>query len=341
MTSAPPLLLLLACAAFAGFLATRVRLPMITGALVAGFVLGPAMGVVTPAMTSSILAPLATATLAWIALAAGARMTAAVVKETGKSAAISTVAQLVVCAPMLALVFWATAPVELMPFAALCGVVATTRSPIITVAVLRETKADGPLARHLLSVVVLQSAATMPLFFALLLWMRADTGGAPLDVVDVVKVSGSLALIAIGFVIANAHARVSTTIEQMGRVAPLLLVAFFAVAGASVDVAALRVWWPLALLLSVVRAALTFCACRLGHRLAGDPDVVVRHAWIGLLPQAGVTAALASLVATTLPGYGAQAFATLAMAVVFVDEIVGAPLLRLALARAGETRTSS
>src|SRR5688500_15381021 len=109
---------------------------MITGALIAGFVLGPALGVVTPAMTSSILAPLATATLAWIALAAGARMSPAVVKETGKSAALSTVAQLVVCAPMLALVFWFAAPIELLPFAALCGVVATTRSPIITVAVL-------------------------------------------------------------------------------------------------------------------------------------------------------------------------------------------------------------
>lgn len=311
---------------------------MITGALVAGCVLGPALGVVTPAMTSSILAPLATATLAWIALAAGARMTPAIVRATGKSAAVSTVAQLVVCAPIIAVAFWATAPVDLVPFAALCGVVATTRSPIITVAVLRETKADGPLARHLLSVVVLQSAATMPLFFGLLLWMRAQAGGEALAPVDIAKVVASLLLIAVGFVVANVHERARASIERVGRVAPLLLLAFFAVAGASVDVTALRAWWPLALSLSVVRALLTFVACKIGHAIARDDDVVRRHAWLGLLPQAGVTAALASLVATTLPGYGAQAFATLAIAMVFVDEIVGAPLLRLALVRAGEAQ---
>src|SRR6185503_8519269 len=58
--------------------------------------------------------------------------------------------------------------------AVLWGIVSTTRSPIITVAVLNDTKARGPLADHVLSVVVLQSAATLPLFFAALVWARAD-----------------------------------------------------------------------------------------------------------------------------------------------------------------------
>jgi hypothetical protein len=132
----------------AGLLARRARLPHITGALAAGLVLGPLTHLVTLADVRP-LALLASVTLAWIAVLAGGHMTPGTLRETWRSALASSVAQIVVCAPLLALAFAVLAPVELVPLAALWGIVTTTRSPIITIAVISERKADGPLARHL------------------------------------------------------------------------------------------------------------------------------------------------------------------------------------------------
>lgn len=381
-----PLLALFVVAWLAGVGARRVGLPHITGALFAGVIFGPVLHVVTAAHVRS-LAVLAAVTLAWIAVLAGARMSPPMLRETWRSALTSALCQLVVCVPLLGVVFFVAAPFEahghgaaatavtpataaatsavsgpaglagLAALAGLWGIVATTRSPIITVAILQETKADGPLARHILSVVVLQSALSLPLFFVVLSVARAA-----FTWLDVVKIVTSLGFVALGFALAHGirgvlggvlggvHGGVlggvlggatgSPVLALGERAAPLLLTVFFAMAGASVDVDALVALWHLAVAACVVRAILTFAACRIAHALSGDVDVVRRLAWLGLLPQAGVTVALASLEASSIPVHG-PAFATLAIAVVTVDEVVGAPLLRHVLARAGETRPSS
>jgi hypothetical protein len=93
--------------------------------------------------------------------------------------------------------------------------------------------------------------------------------------------------------------------------------------------------WPVALALVSARTLTTFVACRVGHRLAGDPAAVRQNGWLALVSQAGVTIGLASIAGEHLPGIG-RPFASLAIAVVGIHELTGPIMLRLGLQRAGE-----
>ncbi|MEX1368439.1 MAG: cation:proton antiporter, partial [Nannocystaceae bacterium] len=68
-----------------------------------------------------------------------------------------------------------------------------------------------------------------------------------------------------------------------------VFIIFFTNAGASIDLAATWSVLPLALVLCVARAGGYFVAGRVGGAAGGEPDAVRRLAWLGYLPQAGVT----------------------------------------------------
>jgi Kef-type K+ transport system membrane component KefB len=113
------------------------------------------------------------------------------------------------------------------------------------------------------------------------------------------------------------------------------MIVFFATAGAKLDLQALRELWPIALAFFVARALVTVVSCRLGHRLADDPPVVRRLGFTPFVSQAGVTIGLATIVADALPGVG-KALATLAIAVVGLNELAGPVIFTWGLKKAGE-----
>ena len=61
------------------------------------------------------------------------------------------------------------------------------------------------------------------------------------------------------------------------------------------DLSILVRMWPIALTLAFGRILFTFLGCRLGHRLAKDPDEVRKYAFTSFISQAGVTIGLAQL----------------------------------------------
>lgn len=113
-------------------------------------------------------------------------------------------------------------------------------------------------------------------------------------------------------------------------------VIFFAVAGATIHLDVLGVVGLPAVLFVVVRGLGFLTGTHVAARVAGAPDVVRRWAGFGLLPQAGLALALASLFAKAFPEFGADA-AALTLSVVAINEIVAPALYRMALVRAGET----
>ncbi|MCA9652255.1 MAG: cation:proton antiporter [Myxococcales bacterium] len=115
-----------------------------------------------------------------------------------------------------------------------------------------------------------------------------------------------------------------------------VFIVFFTNAGASIDLAATWSLLPLALVLCGARAAGYFVAARVGGAAGGESDAVRRLAWLGYLPQAGVTLGLVGLAAGSLPELGTT-IAALGMAVVAVNLLVGPVTLRMALQGAGET----
>ncbi len=112
-------------------------------------------------------------------------------------------------------------------------------------------------------------------------------------------------------------------------------IVFFAVAGASVHVHALRTIGIPAACFVVVRGLGLLTGARLGAGLARAPETVRRFAGYGLLPQAGLALALALLFQRTFPVAGADA-AALVFAVVAINELAAPIAYRWALIRSGE-----
>ena len=74
-----------------------------------------------------------------------------------------------------------------------------------------------------------------------------------------------------------------------------------------------------------------------GGRLGGDPPRFNRLAGMAYLTQAGVSLGLALEVTRCFPGWG-DAFVTVIVAVIAVNQMIGPIAMKQALTRAGETR---
>jgi Kef-type K+ transport system membrane component KefB len=112
-------------------------------------------------------------------------------------------------------------------------------------------------------------------------------------------------------------------------------VLFFAVAGASLHLSALKAVGLLAPVFALTRATGLLSGGKLGAKVAGAHPTVQRFAPYGLLPQAGLALALSHLMARTFPSLGAEAGA-LTLSVVALNEIFAPVVYRWALVKSGE-----
>ena len=111
---------------------------------------------------------------------------------------------------------------------------------------------------------------------------------------------------------------------------------FFAIAGADLDIAVLRTTWVVATAIVLTRMVALWVSTYLGAQLVGDPPVIRHHAWMGFLAQAGVTLGIANLVRERFPVWGVH-MATIIVATIAVNQIIGPPAFRWALVRSGES----
>ncbi|HEY1098471.1 MAG TPA: hypothetical protein VGF99_06070 [Myxococcota bacterium] len=379
----------------AGQAAAMVNLPRLTGYLLAGIVVGPQVaGFITKGDVKALGLVNALA-LALIGLQAGAEVTLSILGRIWKSLSIAAACQLIGTIGLSAGVFWALSshlpflegltPTAVVAMALLWGVFAFTRSPAVTLAVLAETRAKGPLSEWAMGLVVVFDVLVLPIFTGAVTFARGEIEGLPFDPgvflelthelwesilagiagglllgfvlriasgasrVLIVVVVGYLVtaacaylrydtlfvFVVMGFVAVNIVGTGNALLSAAERTSGAVFVVFFALAGAKLDLEALRVLWPVAIALAVARAVGTFGAGQIAHRLAGDPPGVRRYGWLALVSQAGVTIGLASLVGDMLPGVG-RGLATLVIAVVGIHELIGPVVFKLGLGRAGE-----
>jgi Kef-type K+ transport system membrane component KefB len=153
----------------AGTLTSRVieilGVPHLTGYLVAGIIAGPHVLHLIDHASVTRLQPVNTLALALIAFAGGAEIKLETVRRSLKSLAIAMTLQSVAVLAAVGGVFYLVAP-TLIPFtrtltpsgvlgvALLWGVLAVSRSPSATLAVLAETRARGPLTSFSLAFVM-------------------------------------------------------------------------------------------------------------------------------------------------------------------------------------------
>lgn len=145
-----------------------------------------------------------------------------------------------------------------------------------------------------------------------------------------------LVFIVAGLVVRNFSEHEHDLLPPLQKVSLPVFVVFFTNAGASVDIAATLSVLPLALAMCLARVVSYITASRVGGRFGGETPVVRRLAWLGYLPQAGVTLGLTGLAAGQLGGQLGNAVTTLGMALVALNLLIGPVTLRAALRRAGE-----
>ena len=384
------------------------RLPLITGFLATGILVGPFVLALLSAESLTDLRFVDEASLAFIAFAAGAELRYRELKSRLRSIGWVTLGLLAVT--FAAVVAAVLALADRMPFVAglgpsgrlvvalLAASVLIARSPSSAIAVVNELRARGPFTKTVLGVTVVMDVVVIVVFGlnssiagALLKGAGLRPGLIALVLAEVLlsiaagvavgrlipqltRLPGppairSLAFLAsgyaifaaseslrhgsearlgvevflepllismvAGFVIANFSDRRTAFQRLLDDVGPGVYVAFFTLAGASLEFDTLLGIWTVALALFATRLAAVFLGAFSGGWAAGDPMRLNRLGGLAFVTQAGVGLGLAKEVAVEFPPWGGS-FATLMIAVIVLNQIVGPPLFKLALHLAGE-----
>src|SRR5438445_620094 len=165
---------LLLAAYLGGELAGRVRLPHLTGYLIVGFAVGPAwLGLVRREEVDA-LGFIADAAIALIALAVGSELSLESLRQ-GR-VALARLATGAIVFPFLAVTLVMLSVSASFPLtrhqplgdgavvALVLGTIAVASSPVVTMAMMSELDARGPVARALLSITVMKDIAAVILF---------------------------------------------------------------------------------------------------------------------------------------------------------------------------------
>ncbi len=394
-----PLGFALIAAYLLGTAAERIRLPRLSGYLLFGLICGPfLLNLITSAMARDLQVVNGFA-LALIALIAGLELSVTRLRTQLRSVLIVGGVVMIGTLVVLTTVLWLAWP--LLPFAdvgagaprlaaaLVTAALVASFSPTVTIAVIAETRARGPLTELIMAIVIMADLLLILLFALAMQYARWTMSSVASEVALPVQLAwdivGSLAF---GGVVGAAFAaylriiRRETTLALLGVcallavVAPLLhfeliltalgaglvvenvappegdelrtaiehgalpvLVAFFAAAGASLQLDVLAVVGSTAIVLSTLRLGLIRGFATAAVRSASLQDTPARFAWMGLISQAGVTLGLATIVATEFPGWGAQV-RTLVVALTGLHVLTGPILLKAGLQRAGEIDAS-
>lgn len=220
-------------AAFAGGkVAARLGLPRITGYLLVGLIVGPFVsGLLTSDMLLGAKAVEGVA-VALIALTAGGEIRIDWVKSQAKRLALITFSELfVVALGVFGTVMLTRAFLPFMPrddlltgsiIAMVFGAIAVANSPTVTIAVIAENRAEGPLTRTVLGVTILKDVCVIILFAVALTLAKEALGegtGQSLGLTLARELGGSI-LVGIGFGIG-----ISFFLRYVNRETPVFVLA--------------------------------------------------------------------------------------------------------------------
>ncbi|MCD4774745.1 MAG: cation:proton antiporter [Candidatus Aegiribacteria sp.] len=371
---------------FMGRFAEKVRLPAITGFILAGLLLGPScIGLVHEDLDET-LASITEIALALIALVIGSEFSLKKLRTIGKPVVIITLFQL--CGTFILVTAGLVIAGMKFEYAAILGAIASATAPAATVAIIRELKARGPFVDHLYGVVALDDAGCV-LLFAAVTAIAGNSLGSATGLVNsvfhaVIEIFSSIALgafaglvlhlltrkrrranevlivllgvvlilsaisncfhlsallasMAAGTMMANLSRKTHRIINTLDSISPPLYAAFFAIAGAELNLAILTS--PHILLMGgifvLARAAGKILGVHFGASAANSDPLIKKYLGFGMLPQAGVAIGLV-LFLDTMPYFAINRSITttlinIVLFSVLVNELTGPPLSRYAV----------
>ena len=138
-----------------------------------------------------------------------------------------------------------------------------------------------------------------------------------------------------GFFVANYTRHRAELHKIIEEAAPWVFLAFFTLVGVSLEMDVLRHTWMVAVALLVVRLVGIYLGCFAGSRALGHGANQNLVLGMTSITQAGVSIGLAKQVGVEFPDWG-SGFATLAIGVIVLNQLIGPPCFKWALRLAGE-----
>jgi Kef-type K+ transport system membrane component KefB len=138
-----------------------------------------------------------------------------------------------------------------------------------------------------------------------------------------------------GFVVQNFSVQGRKFVEALEANSLPLYALFFAVAGADLRLGVIPSVWQVGLILILGRLILIYLSTYLGAVASSESHTIRKYSWMGFIAQAGVTLGLANIVQDRFPVWG-EGVATIIIAMIAVNQLIGPPLFRLSLVRAKE-----
>lgn len=151
--------------------------------------------------------------------------------------------------------------------------------------------------------------------------------------------SSLLLCMAIGAMMSNFYRESEKMLDLTEHWTPAVLLLFFVISGAELDLAVVPTVGLLGVLYLVLRSAGKYFGARLGAAVVHEEPNVRKYLGVALLPQAGVAIGMSQIVVNALPSeYGSQIRAVVLCATL-VYELFGPLLTKIVLKKAGEIRS--
>lgn len=387
----------------------KIRLPLITGFLLSGLIIGPFGLDLIQLKSIENLRFVNNTSLAFIAIVAGTELYLKEIRTAVKSIFWNTLTQLIIIFVIISVaVFFLE---DLIPFMAgmntpskiavaiLTGTIFIAKSPSSVVAVINEMRAKGPFTKMAIGVTVILDVAVIVLFTICLTIANNLIHGTPFNYTFIIVLFLELLItVLFGFLfskiltallalpIANyikivallfcgfGVYKLSYLLESFGssylgldmliepllvciiasflvtnysryrddlnvlirQIGPAVYAAFFTLAGATLSVDILIKTWGIALIIFALYIVSLITASYLGNGLALNPKLYRKVGWMPFITQAGVGFALVYEVAHGFPAWGNE-FATIIIAVIVLNQLIGPPLFKWAIKLAGES----
>ena len=193
------ILLLLGVLLTAGFLFTRItnkaKLPKVSGYIVAGIIIGPYVLGLLPFEMLDSMGFVGDVALSFIAFGVGRFLKAEVLKRSGKSVIIITLAESIIAGILVTVCMYFIFHLDI-ELSLLLGAIATATAPASTMMTIKQYRAEGEFVDKLLQVVALDDVVCLLVFsMAISVVNSMETGSVPFDSVVLPIIYNILAIL--------------------------------------------------------------------------------------------------------------------------------------------------
>ncbi|MEA3348047.1 MAG: PTS sugar transporter subunit IIA [Pseudomonadota bacterium] len=159
-----------------GGAARRLHLPSVTGNIVAGIIIGPYLThLLTHEIVYQTLKPISEIALSLIAISIASHLK--IRRIAPQALSLLSIALAQALAAMVAVYFFCNFWLDNWVISLLLATIAASTAPAATLSVIRETEADGPLVKNLLSVVALDNVLAIVIFVLVSVVIGSRLGG--------------------------------------------------------------------------------------------------------------------------------------------------------------------